>query len=287
MLDGVFFVVSKLGWALISPDSLIVLLGLAAWISLLLGWQRLSRRSLSLLTLLLLCIGFLPVGEWLIAPLETRFAANAALPAEADGVIVLGGAIAPALSESWGQVEFNDSGERLTSFLYLARLYPGAQLVYTGGSGSLGQQELREADYAQFLLGEAGLAERAIVFERDSRNTAENAANSRRLVNPGADGEWILITSAFHMPRAVAVFCQQDWPVTPYPVDHKAETGNLLRVEFAFAGHLDTLRTAVREWVGLLAYRLSGRTSHLLPADDNHCAVAENIPHPETSPSDP
>lgn len=287
MLDSVFFVASKLLWALVSPDSLIVLLGLAAWISLLLGWQGLSRRALSLLTLLLLCIGFLPVGDWLIAPLETRFAANAALPAEADGVIVLGGAIVPALSENWGQVELNDSGERLTSFLYLARLYPGAQLVYTGGSGRLGQRELREADYAQFLLAEAGLAQRAIVFERDSRNTAENAANSRRLVNPGAEEEWILVTSAFHMPRAVAVFCQQNWPITPYPVDHRAETGNLLRVEFAFADHLDTLRTAVREWVGVVAYRLSGRSRQLLPADDNYCAVTESSASAEGEPQIP
>jgi len=278
MLDGFFFVASKVIWALISPDSLIVLLGLAAWLALMLGWQRVSRWALSLLTLLLLGIGFLPVGEWLIAPLESRFTSNAALPAEADGIIVLGGAISPALSQTWGQVEINASGERLTALLYLAGLYPGAQLVYSGGSGELDQQRYREADYAQFLLAGIGLADRAIVFERDSRNTAENASNSRTLVNPAPDEDWILVTSAYHMPRAVGVFCRQDWPVTPYPVDHKAGTGNLLRVELAFADHLETLRTALHEWVGVLAYRVTGRSSQLLPSDSNYCLTTEESP---------
>ena len=102
-MDTVFFLASKIIWALISPDSLIVILGVAAWFAALLNWQRLSRSLLAGCALLLLLIGFFPVGEWLIAPLENRFSTNAALPNEVDGIIVLGGAISPRMSNIWQQ----------------------------------------------------------------------------------------------------------------------------------------------------------------------------------------
>lgn len=238
-----------------------------------LGWSKLSRRLLGLCALLLLLIGFLPLGEWLISPLENRFAANAALPAQADGIIVLGGALSPDKSAAWNQVEMNEASERISNFLYLANLYPGAQLVFTGGSGSVTQQEFKEADYAQLLFEQLGVTERALLFESESRNTMENASNSKALVQPTPNQSWILITSAFHMPRAVAIFCQQDWPVHPYPVDHYSEKGNLWRVEFAFSDNLSVLRRAVREWVGLVAYRVTGRTDRFLAGDDNNCST--------------
>lgn len=170
-MDTLFFIASKIIWAIISPDSLIVLLGVGAWLALGIGWQRLSRRLLSACALLLVLIGCLPVGEWLIAPLENRFAANAALPAEVDGIIVLGGFLNPSRSNAWNQAELDSAADRLTGFLYLARLYPDAQLVFTGGSGSINQQEFKEAESAQFLLEQLGISNRAILFESESRNT--------------------------------------------------------------------------------------------------------------------
>lgn len=273
-MDTLFFLASKIVWALISPDSLIVLLALGAWLALMLGWQKLSRRLLGLCTLLLLLIAFLPVGEWLIAPLENRFTANAALPAEADGIIVLSGAISPLRSAAWDQVEIGDASERLVNFLYLASLYPQAQLVFTGGTGSVTRQEFKAADYARILFQQLEVPERAIIFESESRNTVENAVNSKALVQPVPGQQWILVTSAFHMPRSVGIFCQQDWPVHPYPVDHYSQRGELLRINFAFAENLGLLRRAVREWVGLVAYRVTGRTDRLLAGDRNNCLVS-------------
>lgn len=277
-MDSLFFVISKVAWAIISPDSLIVILGVGSWLALVLGWTRLSRKLLSLCALLLILIAAFPIGEWLIAPLENRFQANAALPAEADGVIVLSGAINPVQSELWGQVEINRAAERLTAFRYLADLYPQAQLVFTGGTGSLTNQEYKAADYARFLFEQLSLGERAIIYESESRNTAENAANSKALVNPQPGENWILITSASHMPRSVAIFCQQDWPVHAYPVDHQSRKGNLLRLRFSFAGNLALLRTAMQEWVGLIAYRVTGRTDRFLAGDQNHC-----LPEPQSN----
>ncbi|GJM13756.1 MAG: membrane protein [Pseudohongiella sp.] len=274
-MDTAFFIASKIIWALISPDSLIVILGLSAWIAAILKWQRASRSLLSLCALLLALIGFFPVGEWLISPLENRFTTNAALPSEVDGIVVLGGAILPVQSNIWQQPEVSGGADRLTNFLYLARLFPDAQLVFTGGSGSVSDQEFKEAEMARILFDQLGLAQRAIIYESESRNTAENAMNSKELVTPESDENWVLITSAFHMPRSIGVFCKQQWPVQPYPVDHYSQRGDLLRLNFAFSQNLTVLRTAIREWVGLLAYRISGRTDRLLPGAANYCAAAD------------
>ena len=264
-MDTVFFLASKIIWALISPDSLIVILGVSAWIAAIVKWQRISRSLLASCALLLVLIGFFPVGEWLIAPLENRFTTNAALPSEVDGIIVLGGAISPRMSNIWQQPELGGGADRITNFLYLARIYPNAQLVFTGGSGAVTKQEFKEAEMAQILLDQVGLAERAIIFESESRNTSENARNSKELVTPDNNENWLLITSAFHMPRSIGVFCQQQWAVQPYPVDHYSQKANLLRVNFSFGENLLVLGVAIREWVGLVAYRVSGRTDRLLP----------------------
>ena len=272
-MDTVFFLASKVIWALISPDSLIVILGVSAWIAAILKWQRVSRSVLASCALLLLLIGFFPVGEWLIAPLENRFTTNAALPSEVDGIIVLGGAILPRLSNTWQQPEVNGSADRLINFLYLARLYPNAQLVFTGGSGAVSEQEFKEAEMAQILFDQLGLAQRAIIFESESRNTSENARHSKALVTPESDENWLLVTSAFHMPRSIGVFCQEQWIVHPYPVDHYSQNGNLLRLNFSFSTNLSVLRRAIKEWVGLVAYRISGKTDRLLPGRANNCAA--------------
>ena len=272
-MDTVFFLASKVIWALISPDSLIVILGVSAWIAAILKWQRVSRSVLASCALLLLLIGFFPVGEWLIAPLENRFTTNAALPSEVDGIIVLGGAILPRLSNTWQQPEVNGSADRLINFLYLARLYPNAQLVFTGGSGAVSEQEFKEAEMAQILFDQLGLAQRAIIFESESHNTSENARHSKALVTPESDENWLLVTSAFHMPRSIGVFCQEQWIVHPYPVDHYSQNGNLLRLNFSFSTNLSVLRRAIKEWVGLVAYRISGKTDRLLPGRANNCAA--------------
>ena len=274
-MDTVFFLASKVIWALISPDSLIVILGVSAWIAAILKWQRVSRSLLAGCALLLLLIGFFPVGEWLIAPLENRFTTNAALPSEVDGIVVLGGAFSPRMSNIWQQPEVNGGADRLTNFLYLARLYPNAQLVFTGGSGAVTEQEFKEAEMAQILFDQLGLAERAIIYESESRNTSENARNSKELVTPENDENWLLITSAFHMPRSIGVFCREQWIVQPYPVDHNSQKGNLLRLNFNLSDNLSMLRTAIKEWVGLVAYRISGRTDRLLPGIDNNCAATD------------
>jgi len=274
--DELFFTISKVLWALLAPGSIIVLLILGAWITQLAGRQKLTRRLLTLCTLLLVLISSLPMGEWMLAPLEGRFPANSALPADAEGVIVLGGAIDPERSEYWQQAELTEAGERITAFVYLANLYPQAQLIYSGGNAALGGSELKEADYAPYLLAQLGLdEERALLFESESRNTWENVVNSQALVGRSAAGpqqDWIIITSAFHMPRAIGAFCRRDWPVYAYAVDHRSNPEPFWRLQFAPLHNLQQLELAIREWLGLIAYRITGRTDRLLAGNNNHCA---------------
>ncbi len=268
-MDTLFFISSKLIWAIISPASLLLLTGVGAWLAAVAGRHQLARQLASVLALLALVISFFPVGEWLLAPLENRFPTNVALPANATGIIVLGGSTSPLLTSIWNQPELTNSAERLTSFAYLSDLYPNARLVFTGGNGNINQQDYSEADSAQILFTQLGLSDKAVIYEGQSRNTTENVRNSKRIVQPKLEDDWILITSAYHMPRSVGVFCKNAWPVTPYPVDHHSQTGSLLRINYDFSSNLSVLSVAIREWVGLFAYRLTGQTAQLLPSNNN------------------
>lgn len=265
-MDTLFFWLSKTGWAFASPGSLLVIAMLLVWLLLRLQAVRVARYLAALLAVTLMLIALLPLGEWLLYPLESRFTHNPALPARIDGIIVLGGTIDPVKSAAWNQVEVRATAERELAFLALARRYPQARLVFTGGSGSLVNQAYKEAEWAKTLFARQGLDSAEVIFEDHSRNTHENAAYSKKLAGPRPDESWLLITTAWHMPRAVGVFCEAGFPVIAYPVDHWTLPGNLLRVEWDFAENFNELENALHEWVGLLVYRLTGKTTELLPS---------------------
>jgi uncharacterized SAM-binding protein YcdF (DUF218 family) len=265
-MDSVFFWISKLAWKLVSPDVLVLFFILLAWILLWRGAFRVATWLLGSVSAALLILALLPLGEWLLHPLEARFQTNPELPPEVDGVILLGGSSDPVGSALWKQVQLGASAEREFAFLELAERYPQAKLVFTGGSGRLlANREFRGADVAKSLFGAQGLDLSRVLFERESRNTYENGVLSKQLANPGSGETWVLITTASHMPRSVGVFCKVGWPVLPYPVDHNTRPGNPLNINLDFAGHLSGLKTAAHEWVGLIAYYLTGKTTALVP----------------------
>ncbi|MDH4321272.1 MAG: YdcF family protein [Desulfobulbaceae bacterium] len=275
MMHSVFFWTSKLAWLLLSPDNILVALLLLTWFLLHRGGsKRLAKRLLTLITAGCLLIALLPVGEWLLFPLETRFPTNPALPKKIDGIVVLGGAEDPNLSSLWQQVELGDGAERYLAFMALSRRFPDARLIFTGGSGSMLDQQHKAADVAATLFHETGLNTSRIIFERESRNTYENAVFSKKIAMPKPGENWLLITTAWHMPRSMGIFNRAGWPMLPYPVDHRTAPGNLLRCELAFAGHLDALRIAIKEWLGLAAYRLTGKTTAFLPGPETRATVS-------------
>jgi len=258
-----FFYLAKIGGFFLDPANLTVvavavLAGLA-WTR----WARLARGLITALAAVLVVASFEPLSEAAITALETRFPRNPPLPAVVDGIVVLGGAIAPGRSARLDQPQLAGNAERLTAFLTLARRYPAARLVYTGGSGSLAEQRFKEADIARTLFADLGFPVRRIVFERESRNTYENAAFAKLVAEPAAGETWILVTSASHMPRAVGAFTRVGWRVLPYPVDYlmRGET----RLGFDPQRAFRIYGVVAHEIVGLLAYYVAGYSESLVP----------------------
>lgn len=264
-MDTLFFYISKLIWLLVSPDSLLLILLILSLVLLYIGKIKQAKTLLATISLLLLLIALFPVGEWLLYPLESRFQTNPNLPEKVDGIIVLSGAEDAELSHIWKQVELGAAAERDLTFLTLAQQHPNAKLVFTGGSGSLTRQEYKGADVAEKLFKQLSFDTTKIIFERKSRNTYENVIYSKDLVKPIKNENWILITTGWHMPRSVGIFCKADWPVIPYPVDHQTNKDNLFRIDFDLSNNLYVLKTAIKEWLGLFAYYLSGKTTSFLP----------------------
>ena len=264
-MDTAFFYLSKILWSLFSPDIFLVYLFVAGVVCLLLNKFKAAKILLVITAVLCLAVAVFPVGQWLTYPLEKRFRVNPELPDRVDGIILLGGTVQVQMSHAWSQYELASSAEREIAFARLAREYPQAKLLMTGGNGTLRDQEYREADVSQVLLADLGVDISRVVFERDSRNTYENAVNSTSLMQPQPGENWILVTSAYHMPRSVGIFCQQGWPVLPWPVDHQTSMETLSRVGLELGGNLYMLHTALREWTGLLVYHMTNKTPAILP----------------------
>jgi uncharacterized SAM-binding protein YcdF (DUF218 family) len=261
-----FVYVSKLLWLVIQPSSLLLLLLLVAVLGLLLGRRRIAMPLLCGVTAILVVVVVLPVGEWLLTPLEDRFPAVTELPDRVDGVIVLGGAVELPVAEDRHQIALNDRAERLTALIELGRRYPDARLVFTGGEDWLAGTTLTEAEVVREFWRRQQFDLARVLFESRSRNTYENGLFSRELVDPRPGERWLLVTSAAHMPRAIGVFRAVGWPVSAYPVDYQTTGLYPLWRGFDTSRRLKEFDDAIKAWVGLLAYRLSGRTSALLPA---------------------
>lgn len=261
------FALSKVFWTLAMPGNLLALL-LAAGASLLFTRGRLRAVGQGLVAVA--ALGFMvllitPAADWAARPLEERFP-RPPLPERADGIIMLGGAVDPVLAASRGVPAVNQSAERILAFVELARRYPEARLVSSGGSGLLLRQDAKEDAVVRDTLRQVGFDPGRVLFEADSRNTWENALYSRDLAKPGPGEVWILVTSALHMPRSVGVFRRIGWAVVPYPVDFRSYDASTPFPGFDLQRSLDLFSTAVREWIGLAAYRLMDRTTAFFPA---------------------
>ena len=230
--------------------------------------DKIRHAKVILLTVIsfLVVIALFPVGDWLLYPLERQFPLEPDLPQQVDGIIVLSGAVGAKATALTGQVQVNEQVDRELAFMKLARHYPDAQLLYTGGSSSLTHQQFKGADAGRQLLDEQGINLGRVVFERESRNTSESARLSKQKVLPETGENWVLITTAWHMPRSIGVFCKENWSVVPYPVDYRVVEPNLFSVDFEFAAHLVELEVAIKEWLGLLAYWSTGRITSLIPS---------------------
>ena len=261
-----FFPLSKLIFFLITPSNLLIMMSVAG--ALLLAATRLRRTGSTLVlsgTLGLLLAGMSPLSDLVILPLEQRFPAFATEGLEPTGIIMLGGGIETGLSAARDQVVVNDAGERPIYFADLARRFPKARLVFSGGSGILGGGT-SEADMVSRHADAIGLPRSRLILESHSRNTRENATFTAALVHPKPGETWLLLTSAWHMPRAIGCFRQAGFTVEAFPVDYRTRGwSDLLHFHSFSSDGLLQLDLAAKEWVGLLAYKLAGYIPDWLP----------------------
>ena len=257
-----FFPLSKILGFFALPSNLMMLMGLIGVALLFTRRGRLGKGMMIASLIALAAAGWSPLGNWLMAPLENRFPSwqGAGPP---DGIIILGGAISPELSKARGNLALNEAAERMTAAADLARRYPAARIVFSGGSGRLGGG-VAESKFVLPLFESFGIAAARVTLEGRSRNTAENARFTKELVQPKPGDRWLLVTSAYHMPRAIGVFRREGFAVEAYPVDWRTGAEDSSAFSSLSAGMART-DTAVHEWLGLLAYRLTGQTAQLLP----------------------
>ena len=263
-----FFFASKIFWMIASPVNLLLF---GALIGVLMSYGRCVRlgRGLALAAILvLIAAATLPLGMLLIAPLEDRFPLPPPdLPAPA-GIIVLGGAIYDAISAARGETVFDEGGERLTEAVILAKRYPGARVVYTGGTASfVPGATSSEALQARRFMAQMGIAPERVTIEDKSRTTDENARFTAAIVHPEPSQRWIVVTSAFHMPRAMGLFEKAGFHPIAYPVAFRTSGrwAEDLKLKFEPTRNLRIFELAIHEWIGLAAYWTSGRIDHLFP----------------------
>ena len=197
---------------------------------------------------------------------KVAFRPGMQVAARPDGIIVLGGAIASELSREHGEPVVGGDGSRIFAMAKLARAYPSARIVYSGGDASLLGNRPPEADFVYPLLENLGIPKSRVTLETRSRNTAENASYVKDLINPKAGERWLLVTSAQHMPRAIGCFRKVGFSVEAYPVGWSTgRTANLVWSR-SLSNGLGRLDTAAYEWLGLISYWATGKTTELLPS---------------------
>jgi uncharacterized SAM-binding protein YcdF (DUF218 family) len=264
-----FFVASKVLGFFAIPSNLLITIGLIGVALLWTRFARAGRRMVVGALIMIAVLGLSPIGNALMVSLEQRFPPWDAARGAPDGIVILGGAISPKISSARNEVVLNEAAERMTKIAELARRYPNARIVFSGGSPALFVSEEPEAVYAARLLRDFGIDPERIQIEEQSRNTVENAVFSRLIAQPKPGERWLLVTSAYHMPRSVGVFRKAGFDVEAFPVDWRTRgTPDLLRPFGTLGDGLRRTDTAVREWVGLAAYWLTGRSSELFPKPD-------------------
>jgi uncharacterized SAM-binding protein YcdF (DUF218 family) len=264
-----FFTLSKVLWFLTAPANLL-LIGLAVGMALLWSpWRRAGRAVTTFCVIAAMIVAVAPIGQWGLALLENRFPPVSELPARVDGIVVAGGVVSPRLSVARGQVSIGGAVERLTAMAELADRYPNAKLIYSAGSGDILHPELKEAHFVAPVLARMGLDSGRLILEDQARNTFENAVNCFRLVEPKPDETWLLVTSAFHMPRAVGTFRQAGWSIIPYPVDYKTPGKDEFLLGFNLSTGLGYVGLALHEWLGLFFYWVTDKSDAIFPGPDS------------------
>lgn len=265
-----FYFLSKIAWLVIQPVGLLALCFGAILLASLFHSRRLLRL-LAFLGLSFVLVGSQTnVGRLMLQPLENRFARPTEIPPQdrIAGIIVLGGGFDGYVTQRRGGFELGESGDRFVETLRLARALPNASVVISGGEASLMRATEGDASIAVRFFTEFGIEESRLILENRSLNTHENAVLTKAAIADLSKGEWLLVTSAFHMPRSVGSFREQGIGVIPWPADYRTSGTEVFAI-----GRDDPMEAmsevslALREWIGLAVYAATGRIGSVFPAE--------------------
>jgi uncharacterized SAM-binding protein YcdF (DUF218 family) len=258
-----FFVASKVLTMAFLPLNALFALAVAGWLAWRFNRKRVASRLGIAAALAFIAIGFTQLPDLAIDWLERRVPPGS-IEGDIAGIIVLGGGL-DGDGPPEEPVRITEGGSRLIRGLALARQLPGARLIYAGGVASLDGEGHPEALGAAEIVAMLGIDYVRVESETESRNTAENAAAVAGMLGADSDRAWLLVTSGFHMPRALGCFRKAGVNVIAAPADYRA---NGLEPPFLAADsarQFHKFGTALKEIAGLIVYRLTGRTDALLP----------------------
>lgn len=273
-----FFVIAKLAWSVLQPSMLLIVSAVLAVLAAWRGWTKAAGRLMAVSTAIGLA-ALSPLPNLLILPLEQRYQRAVLEGAPIRGVIVLGGSEVVDVAEARGAHALNEAAERITETVALSRLLPEVRIVLSGGAGQLfpkpsgeagvtsGQVAVLSSEAAIMLrlLTDMGVSRSRLTLEDRSRDTYENATFSSRLIERQQGERWILVTSAFHMPRAMSTFRKAGFEVEPWPVDYRTRGWKDAGTTLTAADGLRRLDQVTREYIGLVVYWATGRSDALWP----------------------
>lgn len=262
------YITRKFFWWIIMPDMLIMLLIAIGIGFLLFKNTKWARRFILSSCLLIFFFGGIPTGFWMLENLENRFPKVTEIPPGTTGIILLGGNFDRMTTMGRNQPSYNLAAGRFIEFIKLARNHPELKLVFTGGGAAIPFHEgpgLTEAELTKQELDALGFDTSQIIFEGESLNTIENASKTYDLVQPTPDQKWLLMTSAFHLPRSVGLFRKAGWNVIPYPVDYHTPGDYEPYFLIGLKDGLTSWHFALREWASMIQNYMFDRSDELYP----------------------
>ena len=258
------FYLSKILWLIVNPFNIFIFITLFTMFLYFINFRRLSLIIYLINFIFIALISFLPIGSYLTYIIEKEFHTNTKFPEQVDGILILGGATNPLLFKEFDQISLNGSAERLVESVMIIRKFEKAKVIFSGGSGIVNRSDLGHSQVAKLFYKKMGVDSNKIFFEDKSRNTHENIIYSKKIAKPKKNENWLLITSAFHMKRALLIAEKNNWKFIPYAVDFKNIKEFKLTPNLNLLSNLNSFQSGLHEWLGLVSYYLMGRTEKFL-----------------------
>ena len=258
------FYLSKILWLIVNPFNIFILITLFTMFLYFINSRRLSLIIYLINFIFIALISFLPIGSYLTYIIEKEFHTNTKIPERVDGILILGGATNPLLFKEFDQISLNGSAERLVESVMIIRKFEKAKVIFSGGSGIVNRSDIGHSQVAKLFYKKMGVDINKIFFEDKSRNTHENIIYSKKIAKPKKNENWLLITSAFHMKRALLIAEKNNWKFIPYAVDFKNIKEFKLTPNLNLLSNLNSFQSGLHEWLGLVSYYLMGRTEKFL-----------------------